>query len=298
MPPNEYEAVPTNATDQPHRYPPLSSSSSPGRLLDALRAYNPFSPEHHAGSHSLKSKRIATTVKYLGSAFVALGILHFVFIGAFPKSAYTAAFRSKSWCSDPEYAAAAAAADAVLAKLNPDAGEPGTFFRDSYPIRSMLAFWELAEKEVNARGLDTCGDQLGYGLIEAYHRSQVAYCMPDGVHELQVSPIRNGSHWNGEPVPPTTIECAPVHRDEFSKWWPYPASPCLSTNIRAVPDELRKFVAAGCEVTDDGANLFTEMGNEGFLGKEITRSDLEVAECKEVVDHTVVIIGRQDQWNP
>jgi hypothetical protein len=68
--------------------------------------------------------------------------------------------------------------------------------------------------------------------------------------------------------------------------------------VRAVPDDLRKFVAAGCAVTDDGANLFTEMGNEGFLGKEITRSDLEMAECKEVVDHTVVIIGRQDQWNP
>jgi hypothetical protein len=167
----------------------------------------------------------------------------------------------------------------------------------------MLAFWELAEKEAEARGVDTCHDQLGQSLIDAYYRSEVQYCVPEGVTGLQLAPVRNNSHtphWAGQPVPPTTIACAPIHRDDFSKWWPYPAAPCLSTNIRAVKGDDRKFKAAGCKVTNDGANLMTEMGNERFLGKEITRVGLdeEAAQCKLLVERTVLVIGRQDQWNP
>jgi len=52
----------------------------------------------------------------------------------------------------------------------------GGFYRDAYPIRSMIKYWEIAEKEVQERGLDTCKGQLGRELIDAYIRSNVDYC--------------------------------------------------------------------------------------------------------------------------
>jgi len=52
----------------------------------------------------------------------------------------------------------------------------GGFYRDAYPIRSMIEYWKIAEKEVQERGLDTCNGQLGRELIDAYIRSNVDYC--------------------------------------------------------------------------------------------------------------------------
>jgi hypothetical protein len=54
----------------------------------------------------------------------------------------------------------------------------GGFYRDAYPIRSMLKYWELAEREIKARGLDTCNGQLGRELIDAHIRTTVDYCHP------------------------------------------------------------------------------------------------------------------------
>jgi hypothetical protein len=62
----------------------------------------------------------------------------------------------------------------------------------------------------------------------------------------------------------------------------------------------RQFRSAGCEVTNDGISLISQMGQENFVGKDTTQVDLDSEEgkCEEVVDHTVVMIHRQDQWNP
>jgi hypothetical protein len=54
----------------------------------------------------------------------------------------------------------------------------GGFYRDAYPIRSMLKYWDIAEREVKERGLDTCDGQLGRELINAHVRTTVAYCRP------------------------------------------------------------------------------------------------------------------------
>jgi hypothetical protein len=163
----------------------------------------------------------------------------------------------------------------------------------------MLAFWELAEKEIGQRKLDTCNDQLGRGLIEAYHRTALDYCLPPGEAGLGLIPIRNTSYripWEASDVPSTRIRCAPAHRDAFSKWWPYPAAPCLSTSIRAVQNDERKFNAVGCNLTEEGRKLNEEMGTERFLGSVINRVPEGV--CKERIDRTLLVIGRQDQWNP
>jgi hypothetical protein len=49
----------------------------------------------------------------------------------------------------------------------------GGFYRDAYPIRSMLKYWEIAEREVKERGLDTCDGQLGRELIDAHIRTTI-----------------------------------------------------------------------------------------------------------------------------
>lgn len=54
----------------------------------------------------------------------------------------------------------------------------GGFYRDAYPIRSMLKYWDIAEREVQERGLDTCNGQLGRELIDAHIRTTVDYCHP------------------------------------------------------------------------------------------------------------------------
>ncbi|WVQ83512.1 hypothetical protein IAT38_005653 [Cryptococcus sp. DSM 104549] len=316
---SSYQPLPTsaNADDPPATYPP----TPPSGPLSSLRSSIPFlggSSNPHTPLpgppyplHPPKARLTPTLVlKYILAAAGGLVIFHYVVVGAFPESSYTTTFREKLGTSesDRQFQAAAAAAEDVLSRLDPAALQPGTFFRDSFPIRSMLAFWELAEKEVEARGLNTCHGQLGRELVEAYHSSEVAYCEPPGSGEGRFEPayIRNDSHtphWTpetGEPVPPTTITCLPVQDSSFSKWWPYPAAPCLSTNLRAEKGEQRKFRAAGCEVTDKGFRLKKDMGRERFLGGEIdlTSMEDEGAECKERIERTLVVIGRQDQWNP
>jgi len=54
----------------------------------------------------------------------------------------------------------------------------GGFYRDAYPMRSMLKYWEIAEREVEERGLDTCNGQLGRELVDAHIRTIVDYCHP------------------------------------------------------------------------------------------------------------------------
>ena len=62
----------------------------------------------------------------------------------------------------------------------------------------------------------------------------------------------------------------------------------------------RAYRAAGCEVTNDGIRLISQMANEDFAGKEsvVVKLDSEEAKCESKVDHTVLLIHRQDQWNP
>jgi hypothetical protein len=54
----------------------------------------------------------------------------------------------------------------------------GGFYRDAYPIRNMLKYWELAEREIKERGLDTCNGQLGREFVDAHIRTTVDYCHP------------------------------------------------------------------------------------------------------------------------
>lgn len=238
-------------------------------------------------------------------------IFHYVIIGAFPNSTYTIKFGEKFtgykiWEADEAYKAATASAENVLSHLNPSAGQPGTFFRDSFPIRSMLAFWELAEKEVAAKGLDTCNDQLGRGLVEGYHSSELAYCVPPGEGDVfeAVNTANISAGWDaasGEQVPASRISCSPVQDNDFTNWWPYPAAPCVSTNLRTIPNESRRYRAAGCEITEKGVKLTIGMGRETFLGAQMESVDMddERAICKERIERTTaVLIGRQDQWNP
>jgi hypothetical protein len=148
-----------------------------------------------------------------------------------------------------------------------------TYYRDAFPIRSILHYLERAEAEIAARDLDTCDDKLGRSLVEAYHRTRLTY----------VSPSSPGG---------SEISCAQVKSDRLSEWWPVPAAPCLSTNLRANGRELQKMDAA---VTAEGEHLWEEMRRERFVGSHLGEWD---GECGETIGRTLLVIPRQDQWNP
>ncbi|OCF42522.1 hypothetical protein I317_03638 [Kwoniella heveanensis CBS 569] len=308
------------SSDRAFTYSQPSANNEPG--------HGPPYPLH---IYKPSQSPLIVIIKYLAGATFGLVILHYVLLGAFPNSPYSTGFNSKSKSgiyygtdaagssSISNYGEAQAAAAELLDRIHPSAGQPGTFFRDSYPLKSMLAFWELAEKEVAARGLDTCNGQLSGPLVDAYHEAEMTYCAPPGHVEaggnFELVPTdHNGSyshsHWKpgDSPVPGTAISCSPVHRSLFSRWWPYPAAPCISTNLRTIPGDERKFRAAGCEMTEEGKKLKGEMGNERFLGSDVDHIPLisgdgdesgkNEAECTERIERTLLVIGRQDQWNP
>lgn len=303
-----YQPLPSseNTYPPPHSEPPRQSL----RTLLHWPSSNPL-PGPPYPLRPTKSRPTPNhIIKYALALAGGLIIIHYVVVGAFPDSKYTITFREKftgykAWEADEAYKAATASAENVLSHLNPSAGQPGTFFRDSFPIRSMLAFWELAEKEVAAKGLDTCNDQLGRGLVEGYHSSELAYCVPPGEGDVfeALDTLNMSANWDvasGEQVPATRISCTPVQDNDFTKWWPYPAAPCVSTNLRTIPDESRKYRAVGCKITDKGVKLNVDMGREKFLGAQMESVDMEDerAICKERIERTTVLIGRQDQWNP
>lgn len=303
-----YQPLPSSE----NTYPP-PRSEPPRQSLSRLLPWPPSNPLPGPPYplRPTKSRFIPNhIIRYALAVTGGLIIFHYVIIGAFPNSTYTIKFREKFtgykvWEADEAYKAATASAENVLSHLNPSAGQPGTFFRDSFPIRSMLAFWELAEKEVAAKGLDTCNDQLGRGLVEGYHSSELAYCLPPGEGDVfeAVNTANMSAGWDAasvEQVPATRISCSPVQDNDFTNWWPYPAAPCVSTNLRTIPNESRRYRAAGCEITEKGVKLNIGMGREKFLGAQMESVDMddERAICKERIERITVLIGRQDQWNP
>lgn len=194
-------------------------------------------------------------------------------------------------------------ATVLAAELATATAGRGQFFRDPTPIRTARKFWELAEAQVAQLGADTCGDFLGRSFIEAYVRSKLDYCVSEQGSSLEHLPAVGKSHlpWvpsdpGGDDLGDAAIMCIPVHHDEFSKWWRYPASPCLSTRLRPKATNRTVFYAPGCKKTEQGMALDDEMGDEVFLGKGVIDGDGPL--CKHKVDHTLLFIGRQDQWNP
>ena len=297
MAPSDYLPLPTSASPAPI-YPPTALDL----ISDARHRLSPPYSLKSVIKHQTLTLR--TFFKYTFGVVGVTVLLHYALLGAFPTSSYTAKYR-QAFSGGQHIHALDDTAYAVAVSSDNSSRLPGTFFRDSFPIKTMLAFWELAEKEISERQLDTCKGQLGRELIDAYHRSQFAYCLPAGAStQVELAPIHNYSY--GPPsketntAPPTRVWCMPVHHDKFSDWWPYTAAPCLSTNIRPVADDSSMFNAVGCDVTAAGNELFTEMGQEGFVGKILVHKESNdpEAQCKEKIDRTVIIIGRQDQWNP
>jgi hypothetical protein len=254
-------------------------------ISSTMSGYQPlYPPESGAGPpFPLRSKRkpIWDILRYIAGALVTIASVLYLL------SLFGIRFHHRTYIPI-DYEKAVASTHELLDHLDPSSKTPGTFFRDSYPIRTALAFWDLAEREVEARGLDTCSGQLSRELIEGYHETQMTYCAPAGE---DYRPFSNESQTS----PNTYITCTAVHRNDFTRWWPYPAAPCISSNIRFAKGEHRAYRGV-CSLTGDGNNLLSEMAGENFVG-----SDLQAvgeAECRERIDHTVMVIKRQDQWNP
>ena len=172
----------------------------------------------------------------------------------------------------------------------------GGFYRDAYPIRSMLKYWEIAEREVKESGLDTCNGQLGRELIDAHIRTTVDYCHPPVGPAFTGRADRQNAKEHG-----TSVKCTAPHHDEFSRWWPHPIAPCISTNLRAIPDTYTSYHAQSCGMTEEGEKLKLEMldgdqKDQKFVGTDI--QDGDAGECEYISNRTFLEIPRQDQWNP
>jgi len=99
----------------------------------------------------------------------------------------------------------------------------------------------------------------------------------------------------------TFVKCTAPHHDEFSRWWPHPIAPCISANLRAVPDTYTSYHAHSCGMTEEGEKLKLEMldgdqKDQKFVGTDI--QDGDAAECEHIHNRTFLEIPRQDQWNP
>lgn len=181
----------------------------------------------------------------------------------------------------------------------------GYHYKDIHPVRTARSFLLQAEQEIQRRSLDTCHSELSlqfalYVLIassilsilfwltlrgRAYNTTALSFCTP-------TSPSDES----------TSITCLPNRHADFLSWWPYPASYCFSHNLLLYPPQPSvqppTYRPRGCEITPQGEKLRGEMGRERFLGSELGESVLEDGCEGGRIDHGVMFIGRQDQWNP
>lgn len=260
----------------------------------ATHAERPYThlPQPGSTPHARSSRLpLWTAVHYFLIACTTILIVHGLLVLVVPDHPYTTSVRS---------ALLRPSSASTLSWSYPatQGVQSGGFYRDPKPIKTILGFLDLAEREVRSKGLDTCWDKLGPRFIEEYHSTDMQYCTPGS--DDGAANARNQSRYRETKDLPTYITCSAIHRNEFTKWWPYPGAPCLSSNLRMVEGGQRAYRSAGCEVTNDGIRLISQMGQENFVGKDTTQVHLESEEgkCETVIDHTVVMIHRQDQWNP
>lgn len=157
---------------------------------------------------------------------------------------------------------------------------PGALYRDSRPIATAQRFLALAESEVASRRLDTCNGKLGSELVKAYVSSSLEYCSPTMPGDSKVT-------------------CFPVRGSDHSKWWPYPAAYCTSNGLKPSSGYRdHTYFEGQCRLTKEGAKLKGDMGHEAFAGKNLVHVPNLKADTARKLNRTLILIGRQDQWNP
>lgn len=91
----------------------------------------------------------------------------------------------------------------------------------------------------------------------------------------------------------TAVSCMHNRYASSLSWWPYPTAYCFSSSLVAYASKDQRFKVRNCDLTKAGKALRVSMTGEGFLGSEVVID--EEKECQAKVDHTVLVIGRQDQ---
>lgn len=199
---------------------------------------------------------------------------------------------------------------AVLAAL-----PRGPYVRDAYPVRTMEALLELAEAEIRAAGVETCGDRLGVPLLEAWATTGRDVCGSEGARELRLrssdsssapcpgedasepdsdteGPLRRSVlHYPPSPNPgprgEAAITCFDAKDARGSSWWPAGAYPCLSSGLESGGNLSHWTAARECQLprTRDRAAL----ANTLSVGEPT---------CEHWEDVTTVLVPRRDAWNP
>ncbi len=188
-------------------------------------------------------------------------------------------------------------------------GEP---YRDPTPIASAQYFLALAEKEVQALGLDTCGDEVGRAMVRAAAERRMVYCAssppPNATDEVVTGDPDFLQRLEAAAARPARIECMPLRSigapgpegadpglNSTPSWWPITSAPCVSRNLRPVARINQRNFLAQCDVTRAGLAL-KRVAAEAFVGGMIVPEEGE--RCKRVLGQTVMFVQRMDQWNP
>ncbi|KAJ7023080.1 hypothetical protein C8F04DRAFT_1240383 [Mycena alexandri] len=184
-----------------------------------------------------------------------------------------------------------------------DDGPRSPFFRDAHPALHARLFLARAQAEIRARGLDTCGGQLGVPMVQGYMKAAVPYCEP------RADPTDTSA---------ASITCFPARAPSSPNgWWPYPQAFCAAHHLAHTPGwggpmQDRGLFTGPCALTPAGRALKDAMGREAFLGTEFIEPDALLAAeggrsknggggdkgCAENVTHPVLFVPRQDRWNP
>ncbi|GMK54410.1 hypothetical protein CspeluHIS016_0109960 [Cutaneotrichosporon spelunceum] len=194
----------------------------------------------------------------------------------------------------------------------------GSPYRDPTPIASAQYFLSLAEEEVKALGLDTCGDEVGRAMVRAAAKRRLVYCSsPSYSSETEGAGAEAVSNLDLDLDPeklaaaadrPARIECMPLRSigkpglegpnpelHSMPSWWPITSAPCVSRNLRPVARINQRNFLARCEVTNVGKKL-NKVAAEAFVGSMIVPEQNET--CRSILGHTVMFVQRMDVWNP
>ncbi|TXT12095.1 uncharacterized protein COLE_02505 [Cutaneotrichosporon oleaginosum] len=187
----------------------------------------------------------------------------------------------------------------------------GAPYRDATPVASAQAFLALAEAEISALGLDTCGDEIGRAMVRAAAARRMVYCAADNSsssEEVAAGDPGAAERLAAAAVRTAHIECMPMRgigppRAEgvdptlgaTPPWWPITSTVCVSRNLRPVARINQRNFLARCGVTPLGERLRLAAA-ETFVGRAIVAEDGE--RCARVLPHTVMFVQRMDQWNP
>lgn len=190
----------------------------------------------------------------------------------------------------------------------------GPYVKDTYPIRTMRAFLDLAELEIKRAGVDTCRDRLGVPLIREWAQTGKTTCKSShhglelrssitpadaevtGTHGQTRDAARLAVERSEEKreVPethklePGSITCFNPKDGRGASWWAMGSYPCISAGLQTSGNASRFATPLDCTLP---------RSREKYALANLLHDHTDT-QCKDWVNVTTFIVHRRDEWNP